>query len=85
MNVDDFVYQISHLGQHRTAALAATGWEWIEFSSWGREVNIINKDHVNEWPAVQQGYVNHEDAIKIFNRHLSYDLYLTHKNFIEKL
>jgi len=69
-------------GQHRIAALAALKWNRIEVMSMNGPFDIIRESEVDTWPGVRDGHISREDALAIFNLHLSAGTYKKQQEII---
>lgn len=75
---DDFCFQVEG-GQHRIAALAALNWNRIEVMSMNRPFQLVRRSEVDKWPGVKEGYISREEALTIFDLHLTAGTYQKQK------
>jgi hypothetical protein len=82
---DEFLFQITGSGQHRTAALAALGWKEVQCTSWKQTVGIIEASNVKKWPGVRDQRVSSEEAMILFKKIFSDELKIQHSKLISSI
>ena len=78
---DDYCFHVEG-GQHRLAALAALKWKRIEVMSMNGPFQLVYRKDVDSWPAVKGGYMSIEDALSIFDLHITAGTYADQKKLI---
>lgn len=79
---NDFCFQVEG-GQHRMAALAALNWNRFEVMSMNRPIQLVNPSEVDNWPLVKRNYISREDALTIFNIHLTAGTFENQKDILK--
>lgn len=82
---NNFLFQITGSGQHRTAALAVLGWEQIQCTSWNQPIRIVNKEDAENWPGVRDKRLSKKNALELFERNFSDDLRNHHSELLKTL